>query len=202
MLSYAKSATARHRLNGFKHGKTHLFNSWGDIKWAYFQKKVECSFNSGVIAVNFMKWSAALTLSRCGKTPPLFRTTPLAPVGPLWPKVFVGPKNPDRCARGSTDEARSSPGSDGGNTTDQGCVSQKHRKPKLIVAPLVLRCTQAYDAFGRRSPEQWLCCLLYIWIWTRLISDEVLLFSCLLLWNCSEMICTGWSAIEISATGI
>ncbi len=39
MLSYAKSATARHRLNGFKNGKTLLFNSWGDIKWACFPKK-------------------------------------------------------------------------------------------------------------------------------------------------------------------
>ncbi len=51
-------------------------------------------FNAGVIAINFMKWSTALTLSRHGETPPLFITTPLAPVGPLWPKVFVGPKNP------------------------------------------------------------------------------------------------------------
>ncbi len=45
MLSYAKSATARHRLNGFKHGKTQLFNSWGDIKWAYFQKKWSVPLN-------------------------------------------------------------------------------------------------------------------------------------------------------------
>ncbi len=34
MLSYAKSATVRDRLNGFKNGKTQLFNSW----------EVECSF--------------------------------------------------------------------------------------------------------------------------------------------------------------
>ncbi len=41
MLSYAKSATDRpgDRLNGFENGKTQLFNSWGDGKWAYFQKK-------------------------------------------------------------------------------------------------------------------------------------------------------------------
>ncbi len=41
MLSYAKSATARpgDRLNGFKNGKTQLFNSRGDVKLAYFQKK-------------------------------------------------------------------------------------------------------------------------------------------------------------------
>ncbi len=46
MLSYAKSATARpgDRLNGFKNGKSQLFNSRGGVKWAYFQK-VECSFN-------------------------------------------------------------------------------------------------------------------------------------------------------------
>ncbi len=35
-------------------------------------------------------------LSRRGETSPLFITTPLAPVGLLWPKVFVGTKNPDR----------------------------------------------------------------------------------------------------------
>ncbi len=47
MLSYAKSATVRpgDRLNGLKNGKTQLFNSRGDVKWACFQKKVECSFN-------------------------------------------------------------------------------------------------------------------------------------------------------------
>ncbi len=41
MLSYAKSATTRpgDRLNGFKNGKTQLFNSRGGVKWAYFQKK-------------------------------------------------------------------------------------------------------------------------------------------------------------------
>ncbi len=41
MLSLAKSATARlrDRLNGFKNGKTQLFNSWGVVKWVYFQKK-------------------------------------------------------------------------------------------------------------------------------------------------------------------
>ncbi len=41
MLSWAKSATARpgDRLNGFKNGKTQLFNSRGIVKWAYFQKK-------------------------------------------------------------------------------------------------------------------------------------------------------------------
>ncbi len=41
MLSYAKSATARpgDSLNGFENGKTQLFNSRGDGKWAYFQKK-------------------------------------------------------------------------------------------------------------------------------------------------------------------
>ncbi len=39
MLSYAKSVTARHRLNGFKNSKTQPFNSRGDIKWACFQKK-------------------------------------------------------------------------------------------------------------------------------------------------------------------
>ncbi len=32
------------RLNGFKNGQTQLFNSRGVGKWAYFQKKVECSF--------------------------------------------------------------------------------------------------------------------------------------------------------------
>ncbi len=41
MLSYAKSATARpgDRLNGFKNGKTQMFNSWGVGKLAYFQKE-------------------------------------------------------------------------------------------------------------------------------------------------------------------
>ncbi len=41
MLSYAKSATARpgDQLNGFKNGKTHLFNSRGGVKWAYLKKK-------------------------------------------------------------------------------------------------------------------------------------------------------------------
>ncbi len=41
MLSYAKSVTTRpgDQLNGFKNGKTQQFISWGDIKWAYFQKK-------------------------------------------------------------------------------------------------------------------------------------------------------------------
>ncbi len=42
------------------------------------------------------------------------------------------------------------------NRLDQGCISQKHRKPKLVVAPLVsmsLRYTEAYDAFGKRSPD-------------------------------------------------
>ncbi len=41
MLSYVKSAIARPRdwLNGFKNGKTQLFNSWGVGKLAYFQKK-------------------------------------------------------------------------------------------------------------------------------------------------------------------
>ncbi len=36
-----------------------------------------------------------------------------------------------------------------------GCVSQKHRKTKLIVASLVsigLRCTETYDDFGKHSP--------------------------------------------------
>ncbi len=33
------------RLNGFKNCKTQLFYSRGVVKWAYFQKKVECSFN-------------------------------------------------------------------------------------------------------------------------------------------------------------
>ncbi len=39
----------------------------------------------------------------------------------------------------------------------QGCASQKHFKLKLIVAPLVsmgLQRTWAYDAFGKRSPDQ------------------------------------------------
>ncbi len=67
-----------------------------------------------------MKWSTALTLSRCGETPSLFITTPLASAGPLWPKVCVGLKNPGRWPRGSTDESRSSPGSDSGNTTGPG----------------------------------------------------------------------------------
>ncbi len=67
-----------------------------------------------------MKWSATLTLSRRWETSPLFITTPLAPAGPLWPKVFVGPKKPGRWPRGSTDEARSSPGSDSGNATGPG----------------------------------------------------------------------------------
>ncbi len=30
----------------FKNVKTQLFNSRGVVKWAYFQKKVECSFNT------------------------------------------------------------------------------------------------------------------------------------------------------------
>ncbi len=51
-----------------------------------------------------MKWSAALMLPRRGETPPLFISNPLAPVGPLWFKVFVGPKNPGRWPWGSTDE--------------------------------------------------------------------------------------------------
>ncbi len=46
MLSYAKSATARHRLNGFKHGKTQMFNYMGHIKWAYFQKKCSVPLRS------------------------------------------------------------------------------------------------------------------------------------------------------------
>ncbi len=32
-------------------------------------------------------------LPRHGENLPLFKTTPLAPVGLLWPKVFVRPKN-------------------------------------------------------------------------------------------------------------
>ncbi len=64
-----------------------------------------------------MKLSAALMLSRSGETPPLFITTPLAPVGPLWPKVFVGPKKTGHWPQRNTEEARSSPGSDSGNAT-------------------------------------------------------------------------------------
>ncbi len=64
--------------------------------------------------------SSALTLSRCGETPPLFITTPLAPVGQLWLKVFVGAKNPGRWPWESTNEAQTSPGSDGGNATGPG----------------------------------------------------------------------------------
>ncbi len=45
MLSYAKSATRQTRRSAewIQNGKSQLFNSWGDVKWAYF-KKVECSF--------------------------------------------------------------------------------------------------------------------------------------------------------------
>ncbi len=80
----------------------------------FWAKIILTVLNAGVIAVNYMKWSAALTLCRCRETPPLFITTPLAPAGPLWPKVFGGPKNPGRWPRGRTDEAQSSLGSDSG----------------------------------------------------------------------------------------
>ncbi len=46
MISNAKSETARPgaRLNGFKNGKTQLFDSRGVVKWGYFQKS-EVFFN-------------------------------------------------------------------------------------------------------------------------------------------------------------
>ncbi len=87
-------------------------------KWVY-AKSILKVFNAVVIAVNFMKWSAVLTR---GETTPLLITTPLAPVGPLWPKVFVGPTKPGRWPRGSTDEAQSSPESDSGNATALACT--------------------------------------------------------------------------------
>ncbi len=74
----------------------HLHCVWsGQIKTVYFHSQLDLEF--------------------------LFRDTPpLALVGPLWPKVFVEPKNPGRWPRGSTDKARSSPGSDSGNVTGPG----------------------------------------------------------------------------------
>ncbi len=60
------------------------------------------------------------TLSRRWETLPLFITTPTAPVGSFWLKLFVRPKKPGCGPRGSTDEARSGPGSDSGNATGPG----------------------------------------------------------------------------------
>ncbi len=74
-----------------------------------FESKITFTvLNAGAIAVNYIKWSAAWRFARCRETPPLFIATHLAPAGPLWPKVFGGPKNPGRWPRGSTDEAQSS----------------------------------------------------------------------------------------------
>ncbi len=72
--------------------------------WAKIILKV---LKAGVIAVNFMKWSTALTLSS-------------SPSLPALAQGFYRAKNPVRWPRGSTDEARSSPRSDSGNSTGPG----------------------------------------------------------------------------------
>lgn len=53
---------------------------------------------------------AMLCLCGSGGSMPLSMTSPLAPVGLLWPKVFGGPKIPGCWPPGSPTKARSSPG--------------------------------------------------------------------------------------------
>ncbi len=60
-----------------------------------------------------MKWSATLTLRNSG----FVQNHSSSPSWPALTQGFRRAKKPGRWPRGSTDEARSSPGSDHGNTT-------------------------------------------------------------------------------------